>query len=207
MAMKSGLFITLEGPDGSGQSTQTDLLTRWLEKKDQKVFATKEPTNSMVGGIIRVILKKEWKVNPVTFALLFAADRAHHVNKEIKPLLKKNVHVISDRYILSTLAFESNGVNLEWLKLINERFPKPDLTFILDVPGKICTERIRKSRFGFEYFETPEKLENVRKNYLKLKDYFPNTYVIKGYNRSKKEIHNEIKEIVKKFCKENNIQI
>lgn len=205
--MKQGLFITLEGPDGSGQSTQTDLLSRWLEKRDQKVFVTKEPTNSMVGGIIRVILKKEWKVDPVTFALLFVADRAHHVNKEIKPLLKKNVHVISDRYILSTLAFESDKVNIEWLKLINKRFPKPDLIFILNVPGKICTERIRKSRFGFEYFETSEKLENVRKNYLKLKDHFPNTYVIKGYGRSKEKINEEIINIMKKFCKERDIKI
>ena len=161
----------------------------------------------MVGGIIRVILKKEWKVDPVTFALLFAADRAHHVNKEINPLLKKNIHVISDRYILSTLAFESDNVNIEWLKLINERFPKPDLTFILDVPGKICTERIGKSRFGFEYFETAEKLENVRENYLKLKNHFPDTYVIKGYGRSKEKVHEEIVRIVKKNCKEKGIKI
>jgi len=205
--MKRGLFITLEGPDGAGSSTQTDLLSRWLEKREQKVFTTKEPTNSMVGGIIRVILKKEWNVDPVTFALLFAADRAHHVNKEIKPLLKKGVHVISDRYILSTLAFESDGVNLEWLKLINKRFPQPDLTFILNVPGKICAERIAKSRFGFEYFETPEKLEAVRKNYLKLKDHFPNTHVIKGYGRDKQKVQEEIIKIVKRFCKENRIKI
>ena len=205
--MKRGLFITLEGPDGAGSSTQTVLLSSWLEKRGRKVFTTKEPTNSMIGGIIRVILKKEWKVDHVTFALLFAADRAHHVNKEIKPLVRKGVHVISDRYILSTLAFESDGVNIEWLKLINKKFPQPDLTFILNVPGKMCAERIAKSRFGFEYFETPEKLEAVRKNYLKLKNHFPNTYVIKGYGRDKQKIHEEIVKIVKKFCKENRIKI
>lgn len=205
--MKRGLFITLEGPDGAGSSTQTDLLSRWLEKRGQKVFVTKEPTNSMVGGIIRVILKKEWEVDPVTFALLFAADRAHHVNKEIKPLLEKGVHIISDRYILSTLAFESDSVDIEWLKLINKRFPRPDLTFILNVPGKICAERIAKSRFGFEFFETPEKLEAVRENYLKLKNHFPNTHVIKGYERDKQEIHEEIVKMVGNFCKENKIQI
>ena len=205
--MKRGLFITLEGPDGAGSSTQTNLLSRWLEKMGQKVFVTKEPTNSMVGGIIRVILKKEWEVDPVTFALLFAADRAHHVNKEIKPLLEKGVHIISDRYILSTIAFESDSVDIEWLKLINKRFPQPDLTFILNVPGKICAERIAKSRFGFEYFETPEKLEAVRENYLKLKNHFPNTHVIKGYERDKQEIHEEIVKMVENFCKENKIQI
>lgn len=205
--MKRGLFITLEGPDGAGSSTQTDLLSRWLEREGQKVFVTKEPTNSMVGGIIRVILKKEWEVDPVTFALLFAADRAHHVNKEIKPLLEKGVHIISDRYILSTLAFESDSVDIEWLKLINKRFPRPDLTFILNVPGKICAERIAKSRFGFEFFETPEKLEAVRENYLKLKNHFPNTHVIKGYERNKQEIHEEIVKMVENFCKENKIQI
>ena len=207
MGMKRGLFITLEGPDGAGSSTQTDLLSKWLEKRGQKVFVTKEPTNSMVGGIIRVILKKEWKVDPVTFALLFAADRAHHVNKEIKPLLRNGVHVISDRYILSTLAFESDHVNFEWLKLINKKFPRPDLTFILNVPGKICAERIANSRFGFEYFETPEKLEAVRENYLKLKNHFPNTHVIRGYGRNKQKVHEEIVKIVKGFCKERKIRI
>lgn len=199
--MKKGLFIVFEGPDGSGQSTQTQLLGKWFKQKNLKVFMTKEPTNSLIGGIIRVILKKEWKVDMKTFQLLFTADRAYHLNKEILPLLKKGINVISDRYILSTLAFGSIEVDLKWLKQINSKFSEPDFTFILNVPGKVCAERIAKSRFGIEFFETPQKLELIRKNYLKLKNFHQNTYVISGDKRSKKEIHEEVVRIIENRIK------
>lgn len=114
--MKRGIFIVLEGPDGSGQSTQTELLARWFKKNNRRVFVTKEPTNSLIGGIIRSILKKEWQVDMKTLQLLFAADRAYHLRAEIEPFLKKGIDVISDRYILSTLAFGSLEEELEWLK-------------------------------------------------------------------------------------------
>lgn len=194
--MKKGLLIVIEGPDGSGQSTQTQLLGKWFKEKNHKVFMTKEPTNSLVGGIIRVILKKEWKVDMKTLQLLFTADRAHHLNTEILPLLNKGINVISDRYILSTLAFGSIEEDLKWLKQINSKFPEPGFTFILNVPGKVCAKRIAKSRFGFEFFESAEKLELIRKNYLKLKDFHRNTYVIKGNERKPEEIHEEIVEIL-----------
>jgi len=199
--MGRGLFIVIEGPDGSGQSTHTELLKRWFERRGKKVFETKEPTNSLIGGIIRVILKKEWKVDMKTLQLLFTADRAHHLNNEIIPLLNKGVNIISDRYILSTLAFGSIEENLEWLKQINSKFLIPDLTFILDAPGRICASRIARSRFSFEFFETPEKLEKIRNNYLKLKDYYPNTHVIKSYNRRIEDVHREITNIVEKYVR------
>jgi dTMP kinase len=198
--MKRGLFCVIEGPDGSGESTQVELLAKWFEKRGLKVFVTKEPTNSLIGGIIRVVLKKEWKVNMKTLQLLFTADRAHHLQTEINPMLKKGINVVCDRYILSTLAFGSLEEDLEWLKQINSKFPRPDLTFILNVPGKVCAERIAKSRFGFEFFETAEKLEIIRKNFLSLKNFYENTYVIEGNNRKPEEIHEEIVKIVEKFC-------
>jgi dTMP kinase len=151
----------------------------------------------MIGGVIRTILKKEWKVNMKTFALLFSADRAHHLSNEIEPALKNGYNVVCDRYILSTLAFNSERGTLEWLKQLNSKFKRPDFIFVMDVPGKICVERIKKSRFGMEFFEETEKLERVRKNYKKLKDYLPNTHIIKGYDRKPEEIHKEIVEILK----------
>jgi len=196
--MKRGLFISFEGPDGSGESTQSDLLAKWFKKNKMKVFKTKEPTNNIIGGIIRTILKKEWKVDLKTFALLFTADRAHHVNTEIEPLLKKGVNVISDRYMLSTFVYESDGIPVKWLKQLNDPFPKPDLTFVLDVPGKICVERIAKSRFGFELFEKEKQLEEIRNRYKKMEKILPNVFIIKGYDRTPKEIHEEIVDIVKK---------
>jgi dTMP kinase len=205
--MKRGIFVVVEGPDGSGQSTQTELLAKWFEKKKLRVFVTKEPTNSLIGGIIRVILKKEWKVDMKTLQLLFTADRAHHLRTEILPMLEKGINVISDRYILSTLAFGSLEEDLEWLKQINSKFPQPDLTFILNVPGKTCAERIVKSRFSFEFFEAAEKLEKIRKNYLKLKNLHRNTHVIKGYDRSIEEVHGEIASIVEDYCKNHGIRV
>jgi dTMP kinase len=193
----SPLFVVFEGPDGSGISTQTKILTNWFKSRGGKVLLTKEPTNSMIGGVIRTILKKEWKVNMKTFALLFSADRAHHLSNEIEPALKNGYNVVCDRYILSTLAFNSERGTLEWLKQLNSKFKRPDFIFVMDVPGKICVERIKKSRFGMEFFEETEKLERVRKNYKKLKDYLPNTHIIKGYDRKPEEIHKEIVEILK----------
>ncbi len=190
------LFIVFEGPDGSGLSTQSKLLLEWFRSQDEKVLLTKEPTNSMIGGIIRSVLKKEWEVDMKTFALLFSADRSHHLSNEIKPALKDGYHVVCDRYILSTLAFNVEKGSLEWLKQLNSQFRTPDFTFILDVPGKICVKRIKKSRFGMEFFEEAEKLEKIRKNYKKLKDYFPNTHIIKGDNRSPQEIREEILKVI-----------
>lgn len=194
--MGKGLFIVIEGPDGSGQSTQTELLARWFKKKNRRVLVTKEPTNSMIGGIIRSILKKEWQVDMKTLQLLFAADRAYHLRTEIEPFLNKGIDVISDRYVLSTLAFGSLEEDLEWLKKINSKFPEPDLTFILNVPGKVCAERIARSRLSFEIFETTDKLEKIRKNYLDLKNYHKNTHVIVGDERNPVEIHREIIGII-----------
>jgi dTMP kinase len=205
--VKKGIFIVFEGPDGSGQSTQTELLENWFKKRKVKVFVTKEPTNSLIGGIIRSILKREWEVTMRTLQLLFSADRAHHLNRVIIPYLNKGINVISDRYILSTLAFGSPQESLDWLKQINSSFPEPDLTFILDVPGQVCAERIAKSRFGFEIFETSDKLERTRKNYLELKFYHKNTHVIKGDHRKPEEIHKEITGIVEEYCKEREIKI
>ena len=190
------LFIVFEGPDGSGLSTQSSLLAKWFESKGEKVLLTKEPTNSMIGGLIRSILKKEWKVDMKTFGLLFSADRSHHLSNEIEPALKDGYSVICDRYILSTLAFNVEKNNLEWLKKLNSQFRKPDFVFVMDVPGKVCVERIKKSRFGMEFFEESEKLDRVRKNYNEMKDYFPNTFIIKGDSRRPDEINQEIIEII-----------
>jgi dTMP kinase len=199
--MKRGIFIVLEGPDGSGQSTQTELLARWFKRNNRRVFVTKEPTNSLIGGIIRSILKKEWQVDMKTLQLLFAADRAYHLRAEIEPFLKKGIDVISDRYVLSTLAFGSLEEDLEWLKKINSKFLEPDLTFILNVLGKVCAERIARSRFSFEIFETADKLEKIRNNYLGLKNYQKNIHVIVGDGRRSEEVHKEIVGIVEKYCK------
>jgi len=193
-----GKFITIEGLDGAGLSTQASMLRDYLHKNGKPTILTKEPTDRTIGGLIKSSLKNEWKTSSVALQLLFSADRAHHLSVEIEPALKDGMIVISDRYIFSTLAFGALDIDIEFLKTINSKFRKPDLIFILDVRPEVCLKRLLKDRYHLELFEVEEKLEEVRKNYLSLKDYFPNVYVIDG-NRNKEDVFEDIRKIVDKI--------
>lgn len=193
---KQGKFITFEGLDGSGASTQISLLVKRLQQDGYKAFSTKEPTNNIIGGLIRGVLTKTWQTSSEGIQLLFAADRAHHLYSEIIPALKEGKIIISDRYFLSTFAFGSIDLPLDWLQKINERFIHPDLTFILKVRPEICLERIDKSRNGFEFFEEKEKLKKSWETYEKLGIKDKSTHIIDG-ERSIEVISEEIFKIVK----------
>jgi len=190
------MFIVFEGLDGSGQSTQATMLRDYLVSKGKQVVLTKEQTDGIIGGFIKSSLKKEWQVSPLALQLLFVADRAHHLDKEIKPSLDEGKIVICDRYIFSTLAFGGLNIDADFLKNINSKFLKPDITFILDVPTEVCLERIHSSRVShLELFEKKSKMDKVRRNYLSLKNFFPNVFVINGY-RTKEEVFANIKDVV-----------
>jgi len=198
--MKRGKFIVFEGIDGAGLTTQANLLEKALKKAGYKVVLTKEPTNGLIGGLIRACLKNEWKTSLLSLQLLFAADRAHHLEKEILPALKKGKIVICDRYLLSTIAYGMISLEKEWLKFINSKFLQPDLTILLDLSVEVSLKRIKLSRFGAELFEKKEELRKVRKNYLKLAKEFPNVYVIDA-SRSIEEVHEEVKKLVNRVLK------
>ena len=191
------MFITIEGLDGAGLSTQAGLLRDYLLKKKKKVILTKEMTDGLVGGLIKAALRKEWDTGNLTIQNLFTADRAHHLATEIEPALKKGLIVVSDRYILSTLAYGALDVPLQYLKQMNALFRKPDLTFILDVHPSISLERIKASRYHVELFEVEQKLHQIRKNYLALKNYFGNTFVIDA-NNPKEKVFEDISKILDK---------
>jgi len=129
--------------------------------------------------------------------LLFAADRAEHLETEIEPALSANEIVISDRYILSSLAFGAVDNDVEFLKEINSRFRKPDLTVIIDTPPRVCLARITRSRETVELFEEEKRLEKVREQFLALKSYFDNTFIVDG-DREKEDVSKDIKEVVEK---------
>src|SRR3989338_6504050 len=147
--------------------------------------------------MIKACLRKEWKTNPTTLHLLYTADRAHHLATEIEPALKKNKTVITDRYILSALAYGSTEVQSSILEQLNVNFRKPHITFLIDTQPAICIDRIKKSRHHVELFEDEQKLIQIRNNYLSMKNNFPNTYVIDG-NRIPEEVMKEIQKIVDK---------
>ena len=193
-----GKFIVIEGLDGAGSSTQVMRVANFLKERNKKIHITKEPTNSLIGGLIRGQLTGDWKSSPECLQLLFAADRAHHLDKELIPLLKRGINVISDRYFFSTIAFGSTEIkDKEWLININDRFIIPDLTILVKVSPKICIKRIKGSRFQIELFEKEKKLQKTWENYKKLVEEFDNIKIVNG-ERKVEEISYEIINLIEK---------
>lgn len=191
----TGKFIVFEGLDGSGVTTQATLLRNYFVNKDRDAVLTKEPTDGLVGGLVKACLRGEWKTDPLTLQRLFVVDRSHHLSSEIEPALKNDKIVICDRYILSTLCFGGIYAPLDVLKQLNIHFRKPNLTFFIDTHPRVCMERMKKARHHVELFEEEQKLEQIRRNFISLKNYFSETYFIDG-NRRPEEIAEEVRKIV-----------
>ena len=167
MIMNESIFIVLDGIDGSGTTTHSKLLAGYLMSKKVKVHITHEPSNSEIGVLLRKYLKNR-DIPPSTDALLFAADRVLHFKNEIQQKLDEGYTVISDRYVESSIVYQScqsDDISIEWVKEINKFAVKPDLTIILDIDPKISLAR--KNQEEFEKFEDTSFLDNVRKAYLK----------------------------------------
>ncbi len=195
----TGKFIAFEGLDGAGSTTQAEKLTRYLKERGEKVHLTKEPTNNLIGGMIRGQLTKEWRTGPECLQLLFTADRAHHLEKEVIPLLKQGITVITDRYFFSSVAFGSLGIaDRDWLQKINDRFILPDITFMLNVSPRICLQRINESRFHLELFEEEENMEKIWRTYETLAQEFKDVYVING-EKTVEEVFTDITKVVNEF--------
>src|SRR4051812_23154926 len=141
--MKLGRFIVLEGLDGAGTTTQADRLGSWLRAQGRKVHVTAEPTAGPIGGLIRLALGKRLVTQagaalaPEALALLFAADRLDHWESDIAPKLARGVDVLSDRYLLSSIAYQSVENEMGWIESVNSRVPPPDLTLFLRVRPEV----------------------------------------------------------------------
>jgi dTMP kinase len=164
----------LEGPDGAGISTQTPLLRDTLIRRGLKAFATKEPTAGPIGSVIRqalshrLVYPPSQPVGDEVMALLYAADRLDHVRADILPRLEAGIHVVCDRYRLSSYAYQGLTAGQEWVRALNSRALPPDLTLFLDVPPEVSQSRIA-SRGGYvELYETDERLRPIYANYLSL---------------------------------------
>ena len=191
-----GKFIVFEGLDGSGSTTQSQKLHHFLRTQGKRSHLTKEPTNYLIGGLIRSWLSGDWSSSPVCLQLLFTADRAHHLEKEIIPLLEKGTHVVSDRYFLSTMAFGALDIpDKNWLRDINKHFIQPDLTILLKVSPQTCIKRISENRSHFELFEKEKELGGVWKNYKQFAKEFPNIILLEG-ERKEESIFEDVKEVL-----------
>ncbi|HEU4562377.1 MAG TPA: dTMP kinase [Longimicrobium sp.] len=182
---RRGRFIVLEGIDGSGTTTQLNVLRDHYRRAGRRALFTHEPSDGPVGMLIRLALQKRLvganfdlhhpgdarpaaDFDAQALALLFAADRADHVATQVQPNLDAGRDVICDRYLLSTLAYQGQHADLEWLIEINRPAVVPDLTIFLDVPPAEAEERMRASRWKKEIFETPEQQRRVRSRYFEL---------------------------------------
>ena len=163
---QKALFIALEGGDAAGTTTHSHLLKGFLESKGFKVYLTQEPSQSKIGILIREFLKNK-EIPPTTDALLFAADRDLHYKDEIKNKLEEGYIVISDRYIESSIVYQSvqsDKITVDWVKEINKFVGLPDITIILDIDPKIALAR--KEAEDLEKFEDRIFLDKVRNLYF-----------------------------------------
>lgn len=174
--MNKNLFIAFEGIDGSGKSTQVELLAASLTKAGHKVYSTFEPTKSDMGIMIRNIFSGKKEADHKTIAALFLADRFHHLLNKTNGLIKKmeeDYTVITDRYYFSSYAYHSVHMPMDWVIAINKPCAdllKPDLTVYIDISPELSMERITESRESIELYETLENLTNVRNKYMEAFD-------------------------------------
>lgn len=164
-------FFVLEGLDGAGTTTQTSCLAKWLRSLGHSVHVTREPSDGPIGRLIREMLRnRHGKVDPSAIALLFAADRLDHLAREIHPKLSAGNIVISDRYLMSSLAYQGRDGALPWVEILNQRADTPDLTVLLDVDPEVCLSRLAARGSAAELYERRETLEAVYNAYHCLVD-------------------------------------
>lgn len=153
MGTMQGLFITLEGPEGAGKSSQLPRLCQWLEEQGRTVVCTRNPGGTAIGKKIRQILLDPENTELVSMAelMLYAADRAQHVDEVVRPALAEGHVVLCDRFSDSTFAYQGygRGLDLTLLRALNEMATqglRPDLTLLLDLDPEIGLKRVAESR-------------------------------------------------------------
>ncbi|HZD60299.1 MAG TPA: dTMP kinase [Anaerolineae bacterium] len=201
--MKNGLFITFEGIEGSGKSTQIALLAEHLRNKGHEVTMTREPGGTSIGSAIRrILLSPEFsEMNYHTEVLLYAADRAQHVAELIRPALNRGSIVVSDRYIDSSIAYQhfGRGLPLDLILEVNDRATqglKPDITFLLVVPTELGLGRATQLAADRIEQESIDFHNRVETGFQELAAREPERWLIVDGTRSVDEIHRVITEAV-----------
>lgn len=199
--MEKGLFITFEGADGSGKTTQLSNIKSFLEQKGFDVVITREPGALDIGQKIRnILLHHEGIVADRCEMFLFLADRAQHVETFIKPAIEQGKIVLCDRHIDSTIAYQGygRGQDIDLLKKLNDIAVNgltPDLTLLFDVSTEVAQERVgsEKDRMESAGIEFHKK---VRNGYLELQKEQPQRIKIVNANNSISEVFEDTKKIV-----------
>ncbi len=202
-----GRWITLEGGDGSGKTTQSDLLASWLSETGHEVVRTREPGGSEVGQLIRdIVLHHRGDIAPRAEALLYAADRAHHVATVVRPALERGDIVLQDRYLDSSVAYQGAGrvldaTEIRDLSLWAAEGALPDLTVLLDLDPQTARTRLDSADKPFDRLEA-EKAEfhgRVRDAYLALAAAEPERFLVIDASSPVDVIAGEIRARVASF--------
>ena len=201
--MMQGLFITFEGPDGCGKTTQMKLLAEYLEKKGEEVVLTREPGGKGFGEKVReILLNYDGEVSDRCESFLFLADRAQNIDIIVNPAVKAGKIVLCDRHIDSTVAYQGygRGLDIERINMLNNlatNGKKPDLTFVFDVDVETSMKRVGKEKDRMESAGV-EFHNRVRQGYLELAKQEPQRIKVIDATKSIEEIHDEVINILKK---------
>jgi dTMP kinase len=207
-------FITFEGGEGAGKSTQIRLLQKYFEQINIPCLATREPGDTALGGLIRKLLLEVSAdvIAPLTEVFLYLADRSHHVSQIVVPAISAGKVVLCDRFTDSTLAYQGygRGIDLAWLRELNNAatgFTRPELTFLLDCPVELGLSRTaarkyeegkaREDRFERETLAFHEK---VRAGFLALAQSEPGRFYTIDATKTVEESAAEIRDIVDRKC-------
>lgn len=192
----TGLFITFEGPEGAGKSTQVTLLAEWLQARGLEVYTTYEPGGTPLGREIRRLLLSQ-DMSAETEYLLYSADRAEHVRKVVLPALEQGKIVISDRHLDSSLAYQGygRGLPLDWLRQVAAGAVgslRPHRTILLDLPPEAGLARLEQhDRLEQEHLEFHQR---VRGGYLQLARGEPARYLVVDATQSQQAVQAAIQQ-------------
>ena len=208
MDKEKGLFIVIEGVDGSGKTTQSKMLSEYLRSLGRQVHHTCEPTESGLGGMVRDGLGAEHVRTTEELAAMFLADRvAHNVSPKsgIGMYIESGTDVVCDRYYYSSLAYQGIDGDFDWVADMNLNCPvirKPDICIFIDLDPKKCLEHIRAGRSHFEiYEENAQIIEDTRRRYEKVFDLLKerdNVVVVDG-SRTVEKVFADVKSAVDKL--------
>lgn len=201
MTNSKGLFITFEGADGCGKTTQIGLLNEYLKEKKYNTLTTLEPGGSDIGKNLRqILLHHDGYVSPRAEMFMYLADRAQHVDAVIKKAVEENKIVLCDRHIDSTVAYQgyARGGNIEQIDLLNNLATnefKPNLTFVFDVDSLVAQQRVGETKDRLEA-EGLEFHKKVRMGYLELAKKYPQRIKVINANLTIEEVFEQVKKII-----------
>lgn len=198
-----GLFITFEGGDGSGKSTQSELLAGWLRSQGRTVVLTREPGGTDLGNELRdIVLHRRGHIAPRAEALLYAADRAHHIATKVRPALAEGTIVLQDRYLDSSVAYQGAGrvlspQEVRDLSLWAAEGLLPDLTILLDLDESVGRDRLKvRTRYDRLEDEEQEFHARVRSGYLALAAAEPERFLVLAANEPVESLAGKIRSRV-----------